>query len=73
MTGGAFAPRSPNSKGECDMDGLNKSNCGFAEICKLSSDSCLNCKVDKETSDFHKEHILGMTWDKLFSIQRPCD
>ena len=55
------------------MDGLNKSNCGFSEICKLSEESCRKCKVDKETSDFHKSLILGLTWDKLFSMQRRVD
>ena len=36
------------------MDGLNKTNCGFADICKLDASNCATCKVDKASSDFHK-------------------
>ena len=43
------------------MDGLDKTNCAFAldGICKLDEKACKRCKVDLETSEFHKTIIVG--------------
>ena len=51
------------------MDGLNKTNCGYADICKLDESNCATCKVDKESSDFHKSLICGFTWEQIQSMQ----
>ena len=52
------------------MDGLNKTNCGYADICKLDASNCATCKVDKASSDFHKSLICGLSWEQLQSLQR---
>lgn len=53
------------------MDGLNKTNCAFAldRICKLDKSSCKRCKVDRETREFHKKMICGLTLDELMKMQ----
>jgi hypothetical protein len=53
------------------MDGLNKTNCAFAldGTCALDHNACKQCKVDRETSEFHKTIICGLTWDELIKLQ----
>ena len=53
------------------MDGLNKTNCAFAldRTCKLDENACKQCKVDRETSEFHKTLICGLTWDEIMKMQ----
>lgn len=53
------------------MDGLNKTNCAFAldGTCALDYNACKQCKVDRETSEFHKTIICGLTWDELIKLQ----
>lgn len=53
------------------MDGLNKSNCGFADLCKLPADKCESCKVDAQTSEFHKLLVCGAyTWEQILAMQQ---
>ena len=52
------------------MDGLNKTNCGYADICKLDASNCATCKVDKASSYFHKLLICGLSWEQIQSMQR---
>ena len=52
------------------MDGLNKTNCGYADICKLDASNCATCKVDKVSSDFHKSLICGLSWEQIQSMQK---
>ena len=52
------------------MDGLNKTNCGYANICKLDASNCATCKMDKESSDFHKSLIFGLSFNQIQSMQK---
>ena len=54
------------------MNGLNETNCAFAldRTCKLDENACRNCKVDRETSEFHKTIIVGLSWDEIMKMQR---
>lgn len=53
------------------MDGLTRETCAFAVdgICKFDASMCAICKIDRETSEFHKTHIMGMAWDELMAKQ----
>lgn len=54
------------------MNGLNKTNCAFAldRTCKLDENACRTCKVDMETSEFHKTLICGLTRNEIMKMQR---
>lgn len=49
------------------MSDLARETYAFAEdgICKFDFGSCAYCKIDRETGDFHRTHIIGITWDEL--------
>ena len=54
------------------MSDLTRETCAFAAdgTCKFDSSACSDCKIDRETSDFHRTHIMGMTWDELKAKQK---
>ncbi len=53
------------------MDGLNKTDCGFARECRLPASACPACKVDRETSDLHKSIVCGAyTTDQILAMQQ---
>lgn len=45
--------------------------CAYKEICNLSQENTLKCKVadDKEAQDFRKDTILGYPTDELLKKQ----
>ena len=53
------------------MSELTRETCAFAVdgICKFAAEACATCKIDRETSDFHRQHIMGMAWDELMAMQ----
>ena len=54
------------------MDGLDKTNCAFAldGTCRLDENACNRCKVDWETSEFHKTIICGLPWSEIMRMQQ---
>ena len=52
------------------MDGLNKTNCGFADICSLDASKCADCKVDEQTSTLHKILIGAYQVEELLRMQQ---
>lgn len=52
------------------MDGLNKSNCGFADICRLNASKCAACKVDAQTSELHKMLVGAYQVEEILEMQQ---
>ena len=53
------------------MDGLSKTDCGFARECRLPASACPACKVDRETSDIHNGLVCGAyTADQVLAMQQ---
>ena len=57
------------------MDGLDKTNCAFAldGTCRIDENACKHCKVDWETSEFHKTIVCGLSWSEIMRLQQGQD
>lgn len=53
------------------MNKLCYRNCAYNDICKLSEEDTMQCKVadDKDAQDFKRSTIMGIKTDDLLAMQ----